>query len=398
VQNTTIQTLGQIGNKKAIQTLKAVDIMNKPSVVRKYTKILAQLHDSLAFQTLLDYSKSTDFQIRENVIVGLTRMSDLYEESTMRRIFKKMLAEVDTMKVDTISYDKIEIENEKDELRAKIAIALLKANDRSAMGHVDKIVARKDFSPKVNLVELIGLASIQGAEDVLVRFTSDRSTYVRSKTAEALGRVGSPSAVRHLHDMLAKEKNDEIRVAVATALLKTDEKLAAEVLQSALSTPDDDLKTKTLLALANVQSDGLRKELIPVIRQQAKGASEWVMIGVLGALGSYRDTTSMDFYEDALSDQRLQVRELAIGVLASLRPADMLGDLAAFAKDEQYSVRSVAISGLGKIENKALLDQTVIPILFDRMRNDPEMIVRVRAAFTLLDVLHDRVYTLGKRT
>ncbi len=390
VKNSTVLTLGRIGTPKAIQTLRAVEATTTPSVIRTYTSVLASLHDSLAFVSLADYRKSTDFQVRENVIVGLTRMADLYERESMMKMFDRMMVGVDTMQTDSFSYDKEEILRGKDELRAKIAVAMAKLGDASRLAMVEPVLRRKDFSAKVNLLYVISRLEAREAESVAFRLSTDGSAYVRAKAAEALAAIGSASALRQI---LAREKNDEVRVAAAIGLMKVDERAAVSVLRPALTTPDDDLQYKILLALAEVKSSELRADLIPMMHDLAKDAGEWALIGVLNALGSYRDTTSMELLEAGLSDNRLQVREMAIGVLTSFRPRDMIDELTEYARDEQYSVRSVAISGLGKIEDRRLLDETVIPILFERMRNDSEMMVRVRAAFTLLDVLNDRLFT-----
>lgn len=396
VKNSTILTLGRIGNKKAIETLKAVDVTANPSVIRPYTRVLSQLHDTLAFVSLYDHARSTDFQIRENVIIGLTRMGDLYDPPTMVRMFKKMLAEIDTMKVDTISYDREEIVHGKEELRAKVAIALLRYGDSSARRYVEPLLQGGDFSPKVNLVKMIGVVGATEAVDIVVRLSRDPSTYVRAKSAEALGRLQGPTAVAALRHMLSVEKAEDVRIEAAIGLMKTDESAAVSVLVESLDTPNDDARSKILLALANVQSEERRREIIPVIRRQASSSSEWIRIAAIGALGSFKDTASFDIFEGGLSDPLMQVKEISIGVLASMRSAQMVDDLIDYLRDEQYSMRSVAISGLGQIRDPKLIDGKVIPAIYDRLKNDQEMIVRVRAAFTLLDLLHDHAFTKHK--
>ncbi len=396
VKNSTILTLGRIGNKKAIETLKAVDFTTNPSVIRPYTRVLSQLHDTLAFVTLYDYAKSTDFQIRENVIIGLCRMGDLYDPDTMVRTFKKMLGEVDTMKVDTVSYDREEIERGKDELRAKIAIALMRYGDRSARKFLEPVLQRKDFAPKVNIVKMIGNVNATEALDIVIRLSRDPSTYVRAKSAEALGLLKGEQAMSALREMARVEKAEDVRIEVGIGLMEADEAAAVAILRESLDTPNDDAKSKILLALGNVKSEKLRADLIPIIRAQAASSSEWVRIAVIGALGSFRDTTSFDIYEAGLHDKLVQVKEISIGVLASMRSTEMVDDLIDYLHDEQYSMRSVAIAGLGLIHDSRIVDSKVIPAIYDRLKNDQEMVVRVRAAFTLLDLLNDNAFTKNK--
>jgi HEAT repeat protein len=396
VKNSTILTLGRIGNRKAIETLKAVDVTANPSVIRPYTRVLSQLHDTMAFLALYDHARSTDFQIRENVIIGLARMGDLYDRPTMTRIFKKMLSEIDTMKVDTVSYDREEIVRGKEELRAKVAVALLRFGEASARRYVEPILQSGDFSPKVNLVKMIGVVRADEAVDIAVRLSRDPSTYVRAKSAEALGLLQGSTAITTLRQMLSVEKAEDVRIEAAIGLMKADEAAAVATLVESLNTPNDDVRSKILLAFTNVQSAELRRELIPIVRQQAASPSEWVRISAIGALGSFRDTTSFDIFEAGLDDKLIQVKEISIGVLASMRSAEMVDDLIDYLRDEQYSMRSVAISGLGQIRDPNLLDGKVIPAIYDRLKNDQEMVVRVRAAFTLLDLLHDHAFTKHK--
>lgn len=392
VKNSTILTLGRIGNRTAVETMQAIDFKGRPSVVRTYVYTLSQLHDTAAFQALHAYFYSNDFQIRETVVTGLARMSDLYDDSTMIRIFKRALAEADSIQADTLLYDKEEIARDKLSLKAKAGLALLKMNDRSGIEFIRAASTHPAFQVRVSVVQVIGEIRPAGAIGLLHNFINDPSDYVRSKTAEALGKLNTAEANHRLKSMI-NDRSADVRAKAAEKLLATDEDIALEILLKDFNTPDDGLKSSIMLTLGDVKDETARSKIIALLRDQMADSSEWIRIAAIGALGSLRDTTSIDLYTAALDDRSSSVREIAVGVLATLKGKAMLDDLMKFLKDDEYSMRSVAIAGLGKIEDEALVSSKIIPALYDRLRNDDDMMVRVRAAYTLLDLFNDRAFT-----
>ncbi|HNF87379.1 MAG TPA: HEAT repeat domain-containing protein, partial [bacterium] len=168
-----------------------------------------------------------------------------------------------------------------------------------------------------------------------------------------------------------------------------------EVLIPALDTYDEDTQSNILLALGEAKLPESRAKILPLVKSAVTGKGDWVRIGAIGALGLIKDTTTLPLIEAALEDPVDEVREIAVGVLAQMKGETMVDRLKAWAKDDQYSMRSVALAGLGSLRDPVIVEKTVYPVLYNTMKFDPEMMVRVRAAFTLLNIINDRKYTKG---
>jgi HEAT repeat protein len=393
VKISAIQALGRIGNRTAVEAIASVDNGGKAPVVKACVSTLSQLHDSAAFQAVLGYSKSPDFNVRAQVAVGLSKMHDLYTDTMVVRLLKKMFAEVDSIKGDTLLYDREEIAQEKFELRSKIGIALMKVGDQSGLANFEHPPKPFSLQTKISLINVISEINPPQAVKLLSHFYRDRSDYVRAKVVESLGKIGSKEALADVKTFLTKDDADEVRANAAIALMKSDEAVAVPELLKSLDNPDDDRRSKVILALGDVRSDAAREKVLPVLRELIKDNSEWTRISAIGALGNLKDYESAPMMEQALGDKSQEVREIALGVLSRFKGKLMLETLKKYTKDDQYSMRSVALAGLGSIEDPSLQNEVILPILFERLKNDDELIVRMRAAFTILDILSDRKFT-----
>ncbi len=393
VKIAAIQALGRIGNRTAIEAIGTVDNGGKPPVVKACVSTLSHLHDSSAFQALLQYSKSSDFSVRGQVVAGLAKMHDLYPDSLVARLLRKISAETDSVKGDTLLYDSTEIAQDKLTLKLKVGIALMKLRDYSGKSQFERVAKQLPQQTKISLINAIQEINPPNASNLLQSFLNDRSDYVRSKAVEALGKTDSQDAPAALKRILNGDGAEEVRVNAAMGLLKTDESTAIAYLLKSLDSPDDDFRSKIILALGEVRSNASREKVLPVLRELIKDPSDWTRISAIGALGSLKDYDAAPMMENALRDKSQEVREIALGVLSRFKGKLMLESLKKYAKDEQYSMRSVALAGLGSIEDTPLQNDVVLPILFERLKNDEEMIVRMRAAFTILDILSDRKFT-----
>ncbi len=390
VQNHTMRLLGRIGNRRAALTLQSADLRGKPTLVRMYVNTFGKIRDSLAFTALTDYSRASDFQIRARVITGLNNLSDLYDDSTMIRIYRRTFREVDSIVVDSLLYDSLTMANEKNELRAKIGVALLKYRQKDGLSYV--LNAMKDPSFQMRLAVVNAFGDFQPEESVghLTSFRKDPSDYVRSKTAEAFGKIGSADAITVLRDIMKTDPSESVRISAAIELMKTEEAAALPAVMNGIYSYEDDIRGKAILALGDAKNPDAKEKIKTVILPLIEDPNEWVRISVIGALGKMDDTASAAVVEKSLeTDPSQDVREIALSVLSRFRGVAMIDKLQTYLKDETYSMRSAAVSALGRIRDGKRVNQIVIPAVFDRMMNDQDMIVRVWAAFVLYDILND---------
>lgn len=393
VKTNTIRTLGRIGSRMAVDALSSSDYGWKPTSVKVCASTLAQLHDSAAFFALLRFAQSKDFIVREHVVVGIARMADLFPDTLVARHLNKIMYGVDSITVDTLLYDAAEIERDKNELRAKIAMALLKVGDTSGMPYLKALSQNPSLQFRISIVNMIGEIRPPNALDLIYPFLRDPSVNVRSKAVGALIKLRPKDLEARLRGILTNEHADEVKIVAAIALMEFDEKSAVNFLLKKLDSDDEDVLSKIILALGEVKTRPVAEKVIPLLRNLTTQPSDWVRISAIASLGNLKDYESIELIESALQDKSQEVREISVGVLSRLKGKRMLEDMKKFLKEDVYSMRSVAISGLGSIEDETLQNEVILPLLFDRLKNDEELIVRVRAAFTILDILYDRKYT-----
>ena len=393
VRINTIKTLGRIGNRSAIDLLSTYDFGWKPQLIKACVSTLAQMHDSVAFYGLYHYSNSKDFVVREFVVIGMSRMSDLFPDTLTARYLKKILYGVDSIAVDTLLYDPSEIAQDKNELRAKIGLALLKVNDPSGQLYLSSLPQHPSLQFRLAIANAIGEIRPPKSLDMILPFLKDSSAYVRSKAVESLIKIGPADLEKRLKSILAKDGAEDVQVDAAIGLMAFDETAAVNRLLKMLESDDEDILSKVILTLGKVKTKPARDKVIPLLRALMSQPSDWVRISAVAALGDLKDYESVELIESALNDKSQEVREISVGVLSRLKGKMMLEELKKFSKDDEYSMRSVAIAGLGSIENDSLQNEVILPLLVSRLKNDEELIVRVRAAFTILDILSDRKYT-----
>lgn len=391
IQNAALRTLGRLGNKAAVETIRSVDLGGKRATVKTAVYTLSQIQDSAAYLALAGYTRSSDFQIRELAVLGLTRMSALYDDSVTVRILKRTLAELDSLPLDSMMYDSADIQREKAELRAKIAVALLKFGVTSARRYVESSYLDPEFQFRAAMVRIIGEIRPSSAMALLLPFERDRVDYVRTKVVEAWSKIGTPDAMARIRVATA-DGSPPVQATAAAELLRFDESAAVPVLLALLRSPDDDIRSRVILALGDTRERRAQAAVADSLRGLLDDPVDLIRVVSVGSLGKLGDTLAVSRIEKLLNDPSDDVREIAVGVLSRLRGAAMLDRLTNYLKDDQYAMREVAIAGLGSLTEPGLQER-LIALVYDRMRNDDEMTVRIRAAFTLLDMLHDRKYT-----
>ncbi len=380
----TVQVLGKIPGPKASATIQGVEFGAKPHTIRAAAATLAQKNDSMAYLALTDYIDSPDFMVRESVIKGLYLMRKLYGDTATIRILRKMDRLIDTTVVDTLLYEKEEISIERQGLHAKIAMAV------SAIGEKrdwQNFYQKQNLSGKTSLISMAGDIRPPGVESWLEERLRESSGYLRGKAAEALGKNLTERS-RNLLRTALKDPDEEVQVIAASALITSDEALAVESLLKNINSADEDIQVRAALALANAKTPELTEKIIWKLRQLSSEKSEWIQIAAIGGMGSLGDTASIPFIESKLTDVSPDVREISVGVLARFRKDGMVDQLLELGKDDEYSMRTVAVNNLERIENPKIIETKVIPFLYKTMKNDTDMLVRVRAAALLLNLLN----------
>ncbi len=399
VQTHTMRLLGRIGTRRALETLSNADLKGKPTLVRMYVNTLARQNDSLAFTLLVPFMKSSDFQTRATAVTGLAKMGALYADTTVVAMFRKALSDVDSVRVDSFLLDSVEVATERLDLRSRLGIALLKYRDRSGTDYIRKASNHPSMQVRLAVVNTLGEIRPPDALAMLKPFLKDPSDYVRLKTIDALAKISEMDSETILRNLLTAASSDAMKTRAALGLLKKDEKASLPVLIAAVSDYDEDTRSKVLLALGDVRLEESRERVLPVLREQLNDPVVWIRVAAIGSLGKLKDTAAIPLIEKIYQEDGTQdVKEIALAVLSELKGKVMTDHLLKKLEDDEYSMRAAAVSALGRIRDASLEEKVILPALYNRMVKDNDMMVRLWAAFAILDILHEHKYTLNQES
>jgi len=118
--------------------------------------------------------------------------------------------------------------------------------------------------------EALGKIGSQTAiEPLLLALSTDPDSDVRKSAAEALGEIGSQTAVESLLLVLSTDRDSDVRKSAAEALGKIGSQIAIEPLLLALSTDrDSDVRESAIHALGKIGSEAVIKPLMLALVDQ----------------------------------------------------------------------------------------------------------------------------------
>ncbi len=338
----------------------------------------------------------------------LSKRDDCHEQFS-QAFFNRQLAE---MEVLPMTIGLAEKPNELYELLSKIPESfdfVRLCLEARSFGYHQKAVPDANYQKWRKRLAVFGLRKIQGEDvfsvTVLNSFISiekqhfnnlisdfltglgDQDTYVRQRTADALGKLGnaSPDVIRALSDTL-RDQDQDVHRRAADALVQlgnvsTD---VIRVLSEALRDQEWYVRQRAAEALGklgNASTDVIRA-LSEALRDQEWSVSQNAANALI-QLGNL-STDVIHVLSQALRDQEWYVRQRAAEALGKLGNAstDVIHALSESLRDQDQDVRQRAADALGKLGN-ATTD--VIHSLSESLR-DQDQDVRQSAAEALVQL------------
>ncbi|MCO6438591.1 MAG: HEAT repeat domain-containing protein [Phycisphaerae bacterium] len=218
------------------------------------------------------------------------------------------------------------------------ALALIATDEATgSLGH--QLANAADPQLRARIAEALGLVGSKSAIAALTQSLDDQDRHVRSTAAESLGRIGSDRTVAPLIAWLNHGENSD-RCATVEALgrIRTDRAIAALV--DALLDPDVDVQEAAAETLAEIGLDRTQDAIISGVRR----LNEWTAL-VLGTIGSDR---SLQVLIDALTDTDPTVRSCAAMGLGVVEPDRAIPALIGRLEDDDGNVRAKAAEALGR--------------------------------------------------
>ncbi|MBI4722457.1 MAG: HEAT repeat domain-containing protein [Candidatus Stahlbacteria bacterium] len=220
------------------------------------------------------------------------------------------------------------------------------------------------------------IVETQADELSRIALPTEKSEKEASKVAaiKALGIVGTESAILHLKESL-KEERPEIKHAAAEALAKLGDTAGIEMLNEALNEGETSDRVGVIKSLGRAG----RVTSVPPLRGLLGNEEKRIGREAAMALAKMGDEKGIavlyDLLKSGTADEKL---EIAV-VLAEIEDKTGIEVLKGNLKGMRADIRLKAIRALGIIGDKSIL-----PLLEDIMRKDPDSGVRIAASESIL--------------
>ena len=262
-----------------------------PVVRRTTVEALGLIGDKAAVDPLIHYLKD--------------------ENSAVRWIAAKALGEIgDKAAVDPLIHA---LKDENSIVRWTATKALGKIGDKAA---VDPLIhALKDENSVIRgtAVKALGEIGDKAAVDPLIHALKDENSAVRWMATRALGKIGDKAAVDPLIHSL-KDENSDIRETAAGALGEIGDKAAVDPLIHALK---DENSIVRWMAAGTLGKIGDKAALEPLVLA-LKDADSGVRQTAAEALGKIGDKAALDPLILAINDENLLVRQRALQAIEEI--------------------------------------------------------------------------------
>lgn len=375
-ENTSLEQLQRIFHSGSPETkIKVVRLLSrrsdgegKPTVLlachdedarvrRLATEVLGQLPDEEVVDALLEQLRDSDKAVRLKAIEALEKIGDrsvapaigdaLNDPSiTIRRNAAEFLSAIgDARMLSTFA----RVLNDEDE---QIQLSGVKALSRigGAVAASALSIAVKNQNPHVRIHAVRALAEVGNPSVVpilLGALNFDDVPEVRRGAAEALGRLGDPSARKHLVRILKDQAEEvSVRASLIKALSKIGTFADIPVLLSLLRDPESTLRFHSAIALGAIKDPAAATGLLSVLETDRDAQVRGAAAQSLGELGH---TAASPALIKALTDVHSRVRAAAARALGQLQVAQAKEPLKQALKDQDEHVRAEARQALDRL-------------------------------------------------
>jgi HEAT repeat protein/beta-lactamase regulating signal transducer with metallopeptidase domain len=322
VRRSTIRTLGELGDPRAVAALSAALRTDKdPAVRRAAAWALGQIGDARAVPALSEAMRGdSDLEVRRTSVWAAGQIGSE--------------ASVDALAAVLRDADK--------ELRSTAVWALGQIGEDSAV-------------------------------PALATTLRDADAGIRDQSAWALGQIGANAGVQPLAAAL-RDSDASVRKTAVWALGQIGEDDAVEPLLGLLDDADANVRSQAVWALGQIGSERSVDGLGRVLRDDKAVAVREKAAWAIGQIGPDRAPQGLI---DALHDSDVSVRRTAGWALGQFRDGNSATALRAAMKDSDAQVKRYAMRALARLG-----DETAYAALAEMLK-DPDPAVRKQAAAAL---------------
>lgn len=242
-----------------------------------------------------------------------------------------------------------------------------------AVGYLTGIFESADRERKRAIVAAIGRIGNIGSVDFLTEALEDESGYVRKEAADALAKMGNKKALPCLFMRLDRERYDDVREALLSAIIDIGRSGAYNGLITFIRSSSPETREMGAKGLGMLSDERAVPKLIKVINDD----SSKVRKASVRALSSFKNLDVKEALKVALMDGEPDVRVAAVQAIADIGGRGAVEELSALLSDPEPWLRSQAIEAICEIGGKGVV-KVVIAAL-----DDPHPMVKVSAIRSL---------------
>jgi HEAT repeat protein len=354
------------------------------------------MQDPQSLRVLTSLLRSQDFQARARAAQVLARVSPeglpgdvlstlagaISDRDTVVRFYASEALLASGAKAIPALMKVMASERESDRQRATKLISRMGA---AAVEPLVTFVRDRSRSPESRAVaaEALGIIGDAKAAPSLIELLRDENASVRSRAAEACGRLGEPAVEALLQ--AATSSPPEIRASAVDALGLTSSARAVDRIIEALKDSSAIVRAAAVRALGASQNGRAVEPLMAIVRDESSTLRSQAS-AALGRLGDVAIAALIS----ALRDAHPSVRSLAAEALGDIGSREAVSALIELVKTDQSGARLEALEALSKRKKAiAVLAQFRDPRARDALitaLNDANEEVREIAAASLGDV------------
>jgi len=250
--------------------------------------------------------------------------------------------------------------------------------------------------PQPTLLKIVKAEDERRWDGDLRTFLNSPSAAVRSRAALAAGRIGNEGAIAELSNMLANDKDQDVRAMAAFAIGEVESFKGSTALVTALTNDSNEIRARALEGLGKIagalpiEQQARQAELggaiVEVVSSEARKTSPDRQVLLFGATAILRSrpTGAGATLATLLNSKDSRIRTDAANALARLRLKDgnaQLLDL--LSTDSDPNVRANAARVLGATEEKSAYDKLIVAATQDK--DSRVRVSAIRSLVTLKD-------------
>lgn len=407
------ELLGRVGNAKAVpallETLQAT--RTEDADVRDIAlRALARIADPRAIAPLIDTLETAEPWLSPHLADILTRHGDAAIGPLLAMLDRGTSSPARAWAANVLGELRAEqalpallrgLDDPDDEVRAKCATALGRLGDRSAVSALlDHLLTDRAPFVRARIANAVGQFGDMEVTDRLIHALGDPAWWVRTRSVEALERIGASAEQPLLTALASGDHEIRRRASVTLERLGVAERIAArirngeeaedaaatlatfpsagarELIAEQLVAPMESARGAMLHALRRAG----RRDLAPEIAQMAVGDPEpGLRSAALKTLSRFRlPETAAAELDAERGDPEPSVRAAAMAALAGRGGEDVMRRARAGLDDPDAAVRAAAADACARLSPEGVHGR-----LLDLVGDDPDPLVRERAALAV---------------